>query len=651
LDNDKVNHPFHSNASCTASYLQRIYKGVTDQVLTIIETIEASCRQFPDNAAMKRKVNGVWKGLSFSEIHDIIEKLASGLRQIGMQENSHIALIGPSSPRWVIAYLAILRADCIVIPIDKELKATELRYILHNADAEAIFVAEPQFETLLDIVDDLPLLEQVILLDSTVPEGVDQNKVTTIVAQLSGLWRNLVNDLQIPKERVQALESCANEALSLLSTHQPEQTKIKQKHNLLGDSELTRNKLLQEERLTSYNGLMYDEPLPPAINQADDCAVILYTSGTTGRAKGAMLSHRNIVSNLISVREHLKLSGNISTLSFLPINHVFEQVCGVLLPLSLGGTVYFAESIKKLGDNLNEVKPDFLLAVPAVYKMLLTRIRKNIQNKSLSRMLYRFPLTRKIVTNKIQQAVGKETTFASGGAALDPEIAQGFIDLGLNLIQGYGITETSPVIAAEIPFKTQPGTVGYPMSGVEIKIKNPNSEGEGEIIIKGPNVMIGYYNNPGATAEVLNDSWYATGDLGHINKKGMLSICGRVKNLIVTPNGKNVYPEEVENELLKSPYICEIMVYGHKLSATAEEVYAVVFPDEEALFNYAKEQNIGDFSATQTEELIRNEVLSYGKNLADYKRIKKFTLREEEFPKTSTRKIKRYAVEPEISTN
>jgi long-chain acyl-CoA synthetase len=600
---------------------------------------------------MKRKVNGVWKELPFSEIHDHIEKLASGLHQIGMKAGSHVALIGPSSPRWVIAYLAILRADCIVIPIDKELKAAELRYILNNADADAIFVAEPQFETLLEIVDDLPLLKQAILLDLPTPEGVDQNKVATIVAQLSGLWRNLVKDLQIPGDRVQPLEDCANTALSLLTAQCSNQGNQKQKYNLLGDSELTRNKLLQEDRLTSYKDLMCDEPLPPATSQTEDCAVILYTSGTTGRPKGAMLSHCNIVSNLTSVIEHLKLKGNISTLSFLPINHVFELVCGVLLPLSLGGTVYFAESIKKLGDNINEVKPSFLLAVPAVYRLLLTRIQKNIKTKSASRLLYKFPLTRKFVTKKVQQALGKDTTFASGGAALDPEIAQGFIDLGLNLIQGYGITETSPVITAEIPFQTQPGTVGFPMNGVEIKIKNQNSAGEGEIVVKGPNVMLGYYNNPEATAEALSDGWYRTGDLGHINAKGMLSICGRVKNLIVTPNGKNVYPEEVENELLKSPYIGEIMVYGHKLSATAEEVYAVIFPDEEALFNYAKEQNISDLSAIQTEELIRNEVLTYGKHLADYKRVKKFTLREEEFPKTSTRKIKRYIVEPEISTS
>jgi len=272
-------------------------------------------------------------------------------------------------------------------------------------------------------------------------------------------------------------------------------------------------------------------------------------------------------------------------------------------------------------------------------------------SKSTSRLLYKFSLTRRIVASKVQQAVGSSTTFVSGGAALDPEIATGFNKLGLTLLQGYGITETSPVISAESPFKNKPGTVGEAMDEVEVKIDQPNADGEGEIIVKGPNVMLGYYKNEKATAEVLKDGWYYTGDLGRFDSDGMLQICGRVKNLIVTPNGKNVYPEEVENQLLKSPFIAEIMVYGHKVSATAEEVYAVIFPDEEHLFSYEKEQSNGPLTEDDVETLIRQEVLTYGKDLADYKRVKKFTLREDEFPKTTTRKIKRYVVEPKISTD
>lgn len=238
-----------------------------------------------------------------------------------------------------------------------------------------------------------------------------------------------------------------------------------------------------------------------------------------------------------------------------------------------------------------------------------------------------------------------KTTFISGGAALDPAVAIGFEKLGLTLFQGYGITETAPIIAAESPHDREPGSVGRPMPGVEVKLKGTNQDGVGEILVRGPNVMLGYYKNRSATDSAIVDSWYHTGDLGRFDEEGHLIICGRVKNLIVTANGKNVYPEEVENELLNSPYIAEIMVYGHKTSQTSEEVYAIIFPNQEALISFAQgksptQQNI--------EELLRKEVVDYGKNLADYKRVRKFSLREDVFPKTTTRKIKRFIVEADI---
>jgi long-chain acyl-CoA synthetase len=222
--------------------------------------------------------------------------------------------------------------------------------------------------------------------------------------------------------------------------------------------------------------------------------------------------------------------------------------------------------------------------------------------------------------------------------------------LGLNVYQGYGITETSPVIAVETPKVRRLGTVGKPLPGVEVKIHEPNIDGIGEIWVRGPNVMLGYHNNQEATDEVISDGWYHTGDLGRIDDDGLLSICGRVKNLIVTANGKNVYPEEVENEMLNSNFILEIMVYGHKVSSTSEEVYAMIYPDQDALDAYAAASGTGPLEPHQIENLIRREILERGRNLADYKRIKRFTLREDEFPKTTTRKIKRFVVEADIDT-
>jgi long-chain acyl-CoA synthetase len=242
-------------------------------------------------------------------------------------------------------------------------------------------------------------------------------------------------------------------------------------------------------------------------------------------------------------------------------------------------------------------------------------------------------------------------TFISGGAALDPDVARGLLGLGIEIYQGYGITETSPVIAAEHPGLRQLGTVGAPIPEVEVRIHQPNEDGVGEIWVKGPNVMLGYYNNPQATADVLTDGWYHTGDLGCIDSRGLLTICGRLKNLIVTANGKNVYPEEVEEQLLHSPYIAEVMVYGHKVDNTSEEVFAIIHPHQEAIDRYAQEHKLAPMTEKAVEDLIREEVLKAGRNLADYKRIRKFTLREDEFPKTTTRKIKRFIVEAGIETD
>ncbi len=618
---------------------------------TIDQLIGYSCQNNANNTAFQHKIKSQWRTLNYRDLWSTIEKITSGIQHLGIEPRTHIALLATSSPRWVAAYLAILNAGCIAVPIDKELKTTELRHILNDSDVQAVFAGQSQFETLLEIVDDLPALHNIILLDTPLADLTGKSELAGALEQLSSLWRQLVTDLSIPKERSTEIEEAVLMAHGLLTRETSQQTVKPSQINIFSETETTRNRLIKENRLFAYKDIFRTEKPLAAPNQPDDTAVILYTSGTTGKAKGAMLSHRNIVSNIEAATRRFRLDDTIQTLSFLPINHVFEQVCGILLPLSLGGKVTFAESIKKLGDNLNEIRPTFLLAVPAVYRLLYDRIIKNIDSKKTSRLLYRFALTRKIVTGKVQQAFGENTTFVSGGAALDPDIAQGFHTLGLRLLQGYGITETSPVISAESPFKSKPGTVGEVLDDVEVKIASPNTNGEGEIVVKGPNVMQGYYKNPEATAEVLKGSWYHTGDLGRFDADGMLVICGRVKNLIVTPNGKNVYPEEIENQLLKSPYIAEIMVYGHKVGRTAEEVYAVIFPNEEALFALSKEREKGALSAHEIEDLIRKEIQLYGKDLADYKRVKKFTLREDEFPKTTTRKIKRYIVEPEISTN
>ena len=615
---------------------------------TIDSLIRESCQKYSDQPALRFKLAGTWQNMTYGALWELSDRIAAGMIKSGFKTGEHAALLAPSSPQWVAAYLGILKAGGVVVPIDKELKSAELRHILTDCDARYLFSAPPCLDLVLDIFQYIPSLELIVTLTPSSSDSADP-KVVQALDALVEEWKELLSNVEIPPDRRNNMEVLARQAHRLLSSFSSQSETVAEPASPLDQAERLRIKLTREGKLLSLNSLCHSAPLPEKPRNHTDTAVILYTSGTTGRSKGAMLSHANIVSNIQAAAAHFQLDNGIHTLSFLPINHVFEQVCGVLLPLSLGGKISFCESLKKLGENLSEVKPTFFLAVPVVYRMILDRITKNINSKKLSQLLFSVPLTRPIVTSKVRQAFGSGTIFISGGAALDPAIAKGMTEFGLSIYQGYGITETSPIISAEQPGGKRLGTIGRVLDRVEVRIDEPNSEGVGEIVVKGPNVMQGYYKNPQATAEVLSDGWYRTGDLGFLSTDGFLTISGRVKNLIVTPNGKNVYPEEVENELLKSPFIAEVMVYGHRVGTASEEIHAIIYPNQEALDNQCHIDGNCPMSETDVEALLRVEVRKACKGLADYKRVSKFTIREDEFPKTTTRKIKRFAVEASIS--
>lgn len=616
---------------------------------TIDSLIRESCNRHGDKPALRQKIDGVWQETTYNELWLLSDRIAAGLARTGFDNGDHAALLAPSSPQWVAAYLGILKAGGVAIPIDKELKGAELRHVLIDSDAKLVFSAHPCLELLLEVAKDIPALSQIVQF--TAPTGGDSDsRLSQLLDALLEEWRDLVNILDVSPGQTQRIELLARRIYRMISARSEADGKRQGLNDPFGPTDTVRNRLIREGRLLELDALCHDAPPPGNQRNPGDTAVVLYTSGTTGRSKGAMLSHANIVANIQGAINHFKLDDTIHTLSFLPINHVFEQVCGVLLPLALGGTVSFCDSLKKLGENLAEVKPTFLLGVPAVYRMLLDRIMKNIGSKRLSHLFFSFPLTRLLVTAKVRQAFGAGTVFISGGAALDPTIAEGLTKLGLTIYQGYGITETSPIISAEQPGQKRLGTVGLPLHGVEMRIASPDGEQVGEILVKGHNVMQGYYKNPQATMEAIVDGWYRTGDLGRIDGDGFLTICGRVKNLIVTPNGKNVYPEEVENELLKSPFIAEVMVYGHHIGPAMEEVHAVVYPNQEALDDYCRAKGACPVSEADVEALLRREIQSACSVLADYKRVRRFTIREDEFPKTTTRKIKRFAVEARVPT-
>jgi len=616
---------------------------------TIDSLIRESCQKYSDQPALCYKLAGAWNNMTYGALWELSDRIAAGMIKSGFNVGDHAALLAPSSPQWVAAYLGILKAGGVVVPIDKELKSAELRHILADCDARFVFSAPPCLDLLLEIFKEIPNLERIVTLTPTAADGSD-SRVVQVLDALIEEWREMVTSLDLPADRRTTIELLARKAYRQLCPSSSETGAGTEPADPFDPVERLRNKLIRDGKLLALNALCHSAPLPEKPRNHTDTAVILYTSGTTGRSKGAMLSHANIVSNIKGAAKHFQLDNSIHTLSFLPINHVFEQVCGVLLPLSLGGKVSFSESLKKLGENLAEVKPTFFLAVPAVYRMILDRITKSVNSRKLSQLLFSVPLTRSIVTSKIRQTFGSGTIFISGGAALDPAIAKGMTEFGLMIYQGYGITETAPIISAEQPGARRLGTIGRLLDRVEVRIDDQNDEGVGEIVVKGPNVMQGYYKNHQATAEVLSDGWYRTGDLGFISSDGFLTISGRVKNLIVTPNGKNVYPEEVENELLKSPYIAEVMVYGHRVGPASEEIHAIIYPQQEALDNHCRIAGNCPMREADVEALLRVEVLKACNGLADYKRVRKFTIREDEFPKTTTRKIKRFAVEASIST-
>ncbi|MCK9408862.1 MAG: AMP-binding protein, partial [Bacteroidetes bacterium] len=385
-------------------------------------------------------------------------------------------------------------------------------------------------------------------------------------------------------------------------------------------------------------------------------SAIIFTSGTLGRAKGVMLSQHNISSNLSAMLSMFMMYPEDRFLSVLPMHHTYECNCGLLCPLYAGSSIHFARSLKTVTDDLQNVKATILLGVPLLYDKMFKRIHKGIQEKkTVAKILH--PL---IKLTDMMQSVGwknaKKTVFKelhhkfggsirffiAGGAAPDPMVAKGLRELGFNFIQGYGLTETAPILALNSPHKMKDDAAGLPLPGVELRINQPDAEGIGEVFGKGPNVMLGYYKNPAATAEVFQDGWFKTGDLGFIDPDGFLHISGRKKNVIISKSGKNVFPEEIEDVLNRSPFIMESLVYGAEDAKLGEIIAAQIVVDAEAFIELA-ESSGKEITKEFLHQIIADEVGKTNKQLSSYKQVRKFLIRDQEFLKTTTQKIKRFA--------
>ena len=565
---------------------------------------EAAVQQYNDKPALAHKPKGgTYLDISYTELDASVAAFSKGLNALGVEKNDRVAILSENRPEWAITDFGSLKVGAVTVPMFSTLTAAQVGYILKDSGAKIICVStEKQLEKVNAIRDEVPTLEQVIIFDAIegeTPEGVIQFDA---VCELAG----------------EATDTAASE---------------------------------------------------------DDLATIIYTSGTTGNPKGVMLTHANFISNVEACKSLIDVRETDVLLSFLPLSHVFERLGGHYVPLFSGAKIAYAESTFTVAQNMKEVAPTVMLSVPRLYETMHERILRAVQEgSSLKQKIFHWGVSvgsavssaiqqgkkpsailqlqqniaDKLVFAKLKEATGGRLRFfVSGGAALPQSIAEFFHAAGILILEGYGLTETSPVISMNHPGKWKFGTVGAQVPGIEVQIAE-----DGEILTRGPHVMKGYFNNDTATAEVIDgEGWFHTGDIGIIDADGFVKITDRKKNIIVLSNGKNVAPQPIESALVQSPFISQVMVIGSERKNLA----ALIAPNFDALKAWASENGVGtdDLSAMlQTREVqqhIQSEIRSRLTDFADFEQVRRFTLLEKEFSQeademTPTLKLKRNVI-------
>ena len=546
------------------------------KINSINELLEIAVKEAGDNLAFKYKNGNKIIEVTYKDFQNDTINLGTALHSLGIT-SSHVAVIGENSYDWITVYLTILKSNNVIVPVDKELPISDIIYVLSHSDSEVLFYSK-KFEKYIDeLIEKLPNIKYFIGFD--VKE--DNNKVLSY-------------------------EKLLEKGKDLFTN---------------GD--------------TSYSSIKKED--------TSKLKMLVYTSGTTGMAKGVMLSEHNLVS---CVYYGLQVSTVYSTcLSVLPYHHTYEAVAGLLVALHHHSTICINDNLKSVLKNLQLFKPDYIYLVPAFAEIFHKKIWANAKESGkeqilkimikVSNALRKIGIDlRKVFFKSVHQAFGGNLIkIVCGGAPIRPELGKFFNDIGLNLINGYGITECSPLVSANRDYFNDCSTVGVVLPCCDIKFENVTPDGDGEICVKGDIVMMGYYKNPDLTNEVLNDGWFKTGDYGRFNDLKQLIITGRKKNLIVLKNGKNVFPEEIENYIMGIPYIQEVVVSGIKDSSGAETgLLAEVFLNEEKL----KELNITDAHSS-----LKNDIASVCKDLPVYKHVGEIVIRDKEFEKTTTNKIKR----------
>ena len=549
----------------------------------IKEIIYNSVEQYSKNIAFvikhteNKKIE--YENITYKQLLEDINKLGTAVYSLGFK-GKRIAVIGRNSYEWAIAHLSNLLGGNVSVPLDKDLQYDELESSLIRSKADMIF------------------------FDKKYEEKISQIKE-----------KNNTN----LKEYV-----CFEEAEGFKNISKLLKT---------GNEEINSGK-------TDFINAKIDE---------NKMAILLFTSGTTSKSKAVMLSQKNIASNVYAMQCVEAIYSTDTNIAFLPFHHIFGSTCMVVM-LAYGVRTVFPDGLRYIKKNLNEYGVSVFVGVPvlveAIYKTIMKEVQKQGKTKlvniatKISNFLLKLHIDiRRILFKSIINELGGKIRFViSGGAPADSKIAKGFNDLGIEVVQGYGLTETSPVIAAENKKCMKVGTVGIPMLNVKLEIENPDENGIGEIRVKGPNVMLGYYENEEATKEVLKDGWFYTGDLGYLDKNGCLAITGRSKNLIVLKNGKKVFPEELETLVNRLELVEECMVYGMPDEKDKNDVklsIKIVYNKEIVKEKYS------DKTEEELYKIIWNEIKEINKTLPRYKYIKGMILTDEELIKTTTKKVKR----------
>ncbi|MCX7773094.1 MAG: AMP-binding protein [Clostridia bacterium] len=556
------------------------------QINNLKEMLDSSVALYGDKAAflVKRKENSDYSPISYKQFKADVDALGTALLSLGLK-NAKIAIIGENRYEWATSYLAVVNGVGVVVPLDKELPAHEIQNLIDRSKADAI------------------------IYSSHVKHHIDA------ITKASVASRYYIN-----------MDAEQNDG-----------------------SFLSYQSLLQKgyDLMKSGNRDFLDAKINEEV-----MSMLLFTSGTTDKSKAVMLSHRNISENLMNMCSMLYIDEKDVFLSVLPLHHTYECTCGFLCQMYRGCTIAFCEGLRHIVKNLKESKCTMMNGVPLIFESMYKQILNQAAKKKggtaklkfavgLSNTLRKVKLDiRHVLFAQVHEGLGGHLRlFISGAAGIDPQVAKGFRDIGIKLVQGYGLTECSPIVALNRDINYKDEAAGLPLPNLQVEIHNPDADGVGEIKCKGSSVMLGYYENQEATDRVLKDGWFYTGDLGFIDKDNFVHITGRKKNVIVTKNGKNIFPEEIETLLNRSPYVKESLVYGRNESDGDVSVCARIVPNHEKM-----EEDIRNNAApgSTAEEIIGKEVKRINKELVSYKHIKDFILQEEEFIKTTTKKIKRH---------